>query len=122
MTTTAAKVTAITDPQLAGTTGRLTATITQEDGVTGFKPTTLTLTIVEKVNQTVVLAVTDILTYCNSSGALSLELTPAMRTLVDSGVTGGVEIHQAILEWTWQSATRKGAAIVEYALQRNANV
>jgi hypothetical protein len=124
VTVTAAKVTTIAEPQLAGTTSRLTMMITQEDGVTGFKPTTLTLTLVEKTTQSIINGKneTDILIYCDANGNLSLEMTPADQALLDSSILGSIEVHQAILEWTWQGGTRKGAAIVEYVLQRNANV
>jgi hypothetical protein len=121
MAITNAKVTQVTVPQLAGTTATVTAVATQQDGVTGFKPEVLTLTIVEKVTQTVISGPTSVLSSCDASGNVSLELTPANRALLNP--TGNtIEIHQLIFEWTWNSGARKGAAIIEYVLQRNANV
>jgi hypothetical protein len=98
---------------LEGTTSRLTGLITREDGVTGFKPDTITLTLYDKATGTVINGrdAADVSAAVDVSGNLSLELTPADNAIVSS--SKGWEVHRALIEWAWAPA-REGAFTVEF--------
>ena len=107
------------EPVVEGTTCRLTGTVTREDGETGFKPDTLTLTLYEKVSGTVLNSrdASDVLSSCDVNGSLTLELTPADNALLVSSAPR--EKHRALLVWTWATG-RKGAFTIEFTVVNHA--
>lgn len=104
----------ITEPMAEGASAQITATITREDGVTGFLPETLTLTLFVLEDGAIVNSVTavDILNTgrgtVSAGGALVCLLTPADMVIVSPRSGKGTEKHVAFFEWTWSTGTRKG--------------
>jgi hypothetical protein len=106
-------------------TARLTCTLTEEDGVTGFQPTTLVLTLYDDrtgaiINSREALNVLNAnIGTVSSEGAVALLFTPA-----DMAVVGGVpyETHVALLEWTWSGGTKAGRHEIVFVVRNLAKV
>jgi hypothetical protein len=97
-----------------GATAKLTGTIVAEDGVTGFLPASLTLTLFNRDDGAIVnnVSAVDILNTgrgtVSGAGALVLELYPADNVIVNTRAGKTTEDHIALLEWAWNVGSRKG--------------
>jgi hypothetical protein len=109
------KITVVTESIAVDSTARLTGTITQEDGVTGFKPDTAYLTVLDRTTGTVIRVKENINAYVNAGGGLSVELTPANNAIVTAGRTR--EVHSALLEWEWSGGTREGKHRIDFTVE-----
>jgi hypothetical protein len=116
--TTEANVTVVTEEVVERTTSLLTGTITRDDGVTGFKPSTLLLTLYDKNTGTVInsRSASDVLSSVDASGALALQLHPLDNVILDA--TRNTEKHRALLYWTWGSG-EAGAHTFEFTVRNH---
>lgn len=117
-----ANLTRIEDPVVETTSCLLTGTITSDDGVTGFVPTTCTLTLYDVTSGSIINSRSgvSIISSVAAGGVLSLALGILDNVLVDS--TKEREWHRALIVWTWSSGAKKGAYTIEYAIEANAKL
>jgi hypothetical protein len=114
--------TTLTDEMAEGASAKLTATITEEDGVTGFLPSALTLTLFTEEDGAIVNGVSavDILNTgrgtVSAGGALVCNLTPADMVIVNPRAGKADEVHVALFEWTWDGGNKKGKHEVAFTV------
>lgn len=109
-----------------GSTCQITATLQDEagDAIASNDLTTLTLTLYDKKTGAVINSVSDtnILNTgrgsVNGSGVLTLTLTPDDNPIVGSSHgAGNIELHIAMLKWTWNEGTKAGHAEILVPVQ-----
>lgn len=114
--------TTLTDELAEGATAKITATITQEDGVTGFLPSTLTLTLYNAEDGAIVNSVSavDILNTgrgtVSAGGALVCTLLPADMVIAAPRAGKTTEDHIALFEWSWSAGAKKGKHEVKFTV------